>query len=163
MTAIKFYLGEVVGKPLRLHIAGDVRNEMDAMALGDAAEEWVAAGGGVVFGYTHRWREIPRGFWGHIAIMASCETIEDVKAARDAGYMAELTVLDATASKAALAAEGIKAVRCPAEKKPGMTCRECMKCWRAAEPVGAPVVMLTAHGSAVGIRKVTKTLEGIAA
>ncbi len=71
------------GRDLRLHISGDAQDGAAARALGMAAGKYRLRGGGIVWGYTHSWRKIPRLDWGpDIEIFASCETAKDVNKAR---------------------------------------------------------------------------------
>lgn len=71
-----------VFNPLRLHVAGDCVTAKAASILADATSKW----GNKVWTYTHAWRDVPRSAWGHISVLASCETLEDIKKAHARGY-----------------------------------------------------------------------------
>jgi hypothetical protein len=50
-----------------------------------------------VFTYTHNWRKIKRSSWGRmISILASCETIPQVKQAMRRGYATAIVLLNKT-------------------------------------------------------------------
>ena len=75
-------------------------------------------------GYTHRWRECSTEYaaW----TMASCETLQDVAAARMLGYR----VFYAAAEPEKYDLSHKRFATCPASKEAGKvtTCRECMAC-----------------------------------
>jgi len=73
-------------------VGGDVEGEAGARLLAEAADRWRARGGGEVWTYTHRWREVPVGGVGAIAVLASCEDAAQVLEARQLGYAAALVV-----------------------------------------------------------------------
>lgn len=140
------------GRDLRLHVGGDVHATLGAGILALAARSWLARGGGAVWTYTHRWREIPRRAWGLISVWASCETVADVRAAWTMGYRAAL-VHDREPHKSGRAFHldggtgdgvAIRVVPCPYETR-GVTCVKCRLCLDA--PIDRNVVIgFRAHG-----------------
>ena len=117
------------GRDLRLHVGGDCPDTASARVLAGAAARWRARGGGVVWTYTHRWREIPRSAWGEISVLASCETPEQVRDARGRGYAPALVVTEFP-DRRAFRLRGIvgRVVPCPAETGK-RTCVECRLCF----------------------------------
>jgi len=121
------------GRDLRLHVSGDCTSNTAAMYLAKAQEEWQARGGGIVWTYTHAWRTVDRWAWGRIQVLASCETAQDVKEARERGYVPALVVREFISNKAhTLPGFGeTKLIPCPAETK-NTTCVQCRLCFDTA-------------------------------
>lgn len=115
------------GRDLRLHVGGDVSSSLGASMLCGAAMTWRLRGGGSVWTYTHRWREVPRERWGGaVSVLASCESPGDIEAAKAAGYAPAVTLTDDIEVRA-FELGGHKVVPCPAETR-GTTCVECRLC-----------------------------------
>lgn len=117
------------GRDLRLHTGGDVPSTKGARLLAAAARNWLRRGGGAVWTFTKRWREIPRKAFGVISALASVETLEDAKLALDRGY-APAIVLNEHLSHRAEVLNGIRVIPCPAETR-GTTCIQCRLCLNA--------------------------------
>jgi hypothetical protein len=117
----------IVGVILRLHISGDVRTALHAMMLADAAEYWLAAGGGPVFTFTHSWRDIPPAAFGAINVMASVETVAEAKEALSLGYAPAIVIDRVPRGSRAFNLDGLKLVPCPAQSR-GSTCVACRLC-----------------------------------
>lgn len=126
------------GRDLRLHVGGEVSCRLGAIALGIEARRWRARGGGAVWTYTHRWREIPRASWGSegIAVFASAERPEELEEAAARGYPAAITLPVFTNGRdqaeirpRAFTPEGssFTVIPCPAETR-GRTCVQCRLC-----------------------------------
>jgi len=116
------------GRDLRLHIGGDVGSTFGALRLDVAARIWRSRGGGRVWTFTHRWRDIPRRAWGVISVLASVETALEAEHARVLGYVPALVVQRFETSKAfRVAGSSTRFIPCPAETK-GTTCVECRLC-----------------------------------
>lgn len=131
------------GRDLRLHVGGDVSDELGARQLALATEAWLARGGGAVWTYTHRWREIPAESWGRIAVWASCETKDDIRKAHAASYRASV-VVEAHKSPKMYDWHGLKVLPCAYETRK-KTCVECRLCLDA--PLDPKVVIgFAAHG-----------------
>lgn len=118
------------GRDMRLHVSGDVSCANGASMLGQAADLWGLRGGGQVWTYTHRWREVPRSAWGRwVNVLASIERVEDIEAAEAQGYVPAIT-LTYFPTERAFKVPGRpdrKVVPCPAETR-GRTCVECRLC-----------------------------------
>ena len=117
------------GRDLRLHVGGDVGTTFGAQLLGRAATRWRSRGGGAVWTYTHRWRDIPRSAWGpDVSVLASCETADEMNEARERGYPPAVTVPQHPSKKAyAMKGTDTKVIPCPFETK-GTVCSECRLC-----------------------------------
>jgi hypothetical protein len=118
------------GRDLRLHVSGDCTTNTAALLLSKAAERWKERGGGIVWAYTHAWREVERWAWGSIQVLASCETAQDVAEARERGYVPALVVREFLEPRAhRLDGFGdTKLIPCPAETR-NTTCVQCRLCF----------------------------------
>lgn len=153
--------GTVKGVPLRLHVVGDVGGALGALALGRAARGWLRVGGGPVWTYSHRWREVARFAWGPaVSVLASCETDADIAAARGAGYAVALV----RGFKSARPAGGVECPQQRLDSGPGSAgaaadCASCLACTRDTRlRNGGRYIVLSPHGS--GAKKITKRLAG---
>lgn len=117
--------GAAGGRDLRLHVGGEVSSERGAWMLAQAAKRWRLRGGGDVWTFTARWREIPRPAWGEISVLASCQTEADVVLAVELGYVPAITVED---FKGRLDVGGLRLLPCPWEANGKLTCAECRAC-----------------------------------
>lgn len=72
--------------PLRLHVVGDCRTVPAVKVLAGACREFSSKRGQPVWTYTHSWKIIPREAWGDISVLASCESVDQVKEAYQRGY-----------------------------------------------------------------------------
>lgn len=116
------------GRDLRLHVAGDVSCPTGALELAAAARRWKERGGGTVWCYTHRWRDIPIGHWEGVSVLASIERTEDLDVAHRHGYAAALTVVAFPSIRAfTIPGSGHRLIPCPAQTK-GVTCIQCRLC-----------------------------------
>lgn len=127
------------GRDLRLHVGGDFADATSAAVLAWAARRWRARGGGAVWAYTHRWREIgARLFHPHLAVLASVESGQDAAEAIRAGYVPAL-VVDTFHGKRAQRVPGLprgwKVIPCPAERG-ARTCVECRLCFDTEKLMG---------------------------
>ena len=118
--------GGAGGRDLRLHVSGETSCVDGAQALAGMAKRWLARGGGAVWTYTHRWREIPSETFGPIAALASVETNLELHQALERGY-APAMVVPEFPSPRAFRREGVKLIPCPAELGE-RTCTECRLC-----------------------------------
>ena len=136
------------GRPVRLHVSGDCLTGEAARIVSAAVERYQRRGGGDCWTYTHSWRYIDREDWGSISVLASCETIEDVIAARRRGYASALVVSEHPADgRAELDASGVTLLPCP-EQTRGVQCVKCGLCLRDQWlDENATVITLATHGS----------------
>lgn len=144
--------GKFGGRDLRLHVGGDVPSEEGARLLAAAAQRWKRRGGGEIWTFTHRWREIPSGAWGVIHVWASTETAAEAKEAMARGYRASITLpigLYQGDTRQSYNESGVTldVIPCPWETRK-VPCNQCRLCLRDALP-GNPVVGFQVHGNAV--------------
>lgn len=133
------------GRDLRLHVGGDVPDEAGARRLAKAAVIWRIYGGGRVWTYTHRWREIARDAWGEINVLASVETWQELEDAQAAGYVPSLVVTEFQ-SNSAWKEDDSTIIPCPAETS-GVSCVKCRLCLDApALAKRRAVIAFKAHG-----------------
>lgn len=143
--------GTVVGVPLRLHVVGDACGGIGALVVGRAAVGWVAVGGGLVWTYTHRAREIRRDAWGPaVSVLASCETDADVVEAKARGYVPALVRGFGVGRPAG-------GIECPQQTGKAQDCASCMACARGGRlRRGDRYIVLSPHGS--GAKRMNKRL-----
>lgn len=143
-----------VGRALRLHVSGDVPDAGSALRVAIAARLWRANGGGPVWTYTHRWREIPRRAWGDsISVLASCETDADELNARARGYAVARVIEQLPADGRATEA----GIPCPAQMRAGVQCATCRLCWSDPQRT----ILFGAHGvSSERVRRKLRVLGG---
>ena len=115
------------GRPLRLHVGGDVSCTEGAQLLGAAVRGWLNRGGGPAWTYSHRWREIRGRAWESIVAFASIEHPREGRAAILAGYRPALVVQEFPAGDRAFLAGGVTYVPCPYETR-GVSCTQCRLC-----------------------------------
>ncbi len=117
------------GRPLRLHVGGDVRDEEGAVALAHACDNYRRRRGGKVWTYTHRWREVPVTAWGSaISALASVETVAEAEEAVDLGYMPSFTMASFEQQRA-YKMGSVKVVPCPAQTR-NVKCVDCKLCFQ---------------------------------
>lgn len=142
------------GRDLRLHVGGDVSCAAGAALLGEAAMRWVARGGGRVWTFTHRWREIPSHAWGPcISVLASAEDEMQVDEAHARGYAASLVVPEYPRGHRVFGwpRSRMRAVPCPAESGASVTCSTCRLCMHDVELRRRRLaVAFAAHGTDAG-------------
>lgn len=88
-----------------------------------------------------------------LIVNASCETAEECSRAISRGIPAAMACSSIDAARAALKAENLKAVQCPAQTHDGITCENCKLCTRRARPV----VLFALHGN--GAKKAARAIE----
>lgn len=138
--------GMLGGRDLRLHVGGEVSCRQGARALGEAARRWLERGGGQIWTYSHRWREIPRAAWGPISVLASCETGEDLDVAAAAGYAPAITVPEFPArTRFTVPGSDRTVIACPAELG-STTCSSCRLCLDRAVLERGEAIGFAAHG-----------------
>lgn len=122
---------EAFSRPLRLHVVGDFHKATKALAhLVNAAHNYILKTKASVFTYTHCWRDIARGKFGKISILASCESEAQVAEAHASGYAPALIVPRFPAGPRAFPLEnGFTCIPCPWQTL-GVGCRACGLCSR---------------------------------
>ncbi|HEY1187152.1 MAG TPA: hypothetical protein VGE74_05810 [Gemmata sp.] len=137
-------------RDLRLHVAGDSATSEGTRVIAAACWRYTerarATGLAVkVWGYTHAWRRVPRECWGRVSILASCETVADVAAARERGYAAAL-VVDRFGGDAAYPIGTAKVIPCPQQTR-DRTCTACRLCFDDARLRGSELAIgFSLHG-----------------
>jgi hypothetical protein len=114
-------------RPLRLHIVGDCKDATAAKLVAKAADGYRAKCGQPVWTYTRAWEHVPRDAWGKVSVLASCETMGQVRRALRKGY-ATAVVVGKFARSTAYRKDGVKIVPCPQETGRVETCVECRLC-----------------------------------
>jgi hypothetical protein len=134
-------------RPLRLHVVGDCTSDETARILARAVEAYRRRGNQPAWTYTHAWRDISRRSFGSISVLASCESIEQVKVARAKGYAAAM-VLDRFRSQKAYVVDGVKVIPCPQQTGRTENCATCKLCWNDARLRDTGVTIgFAAHGA----------------
>jgi hypothetical protein len=117
--------------PLRLHVVGDCKTDATAQTVAAAADDHRAKHQQPVWTYTHAWRSVSRESWGGVSILASCETTEQVKQAKDKGFATAMVVPHHSSAKAYML-DGIKVIPCPEQTGKARNCEACQLCWNDA-------------------------------
>jgi hypothetical protein len=115
-------------KFIRLHGVGDCSTNETADIVSEAAENYLIRTGKIVWTYTHGWREVLRKFWRKVSVLASCESIADIKEARSLGYATAIVVPKHPSRKAYYMGDE-KIIPCPEQTTKGITCDKCRLCW----------------------------------
>lgn len=149
------------GRDLRLHVGGDCANATGAAMLARAAQRWRDRGGGSVWTYTHLWPIVYRHQWGPaIAVLASCERVDQFPKARAMGYAPAIVVPDFPSRRAfRLPGSSVRIIPCPAETG-SVTCIECRLCLDRDLLAMNAAIGFAAHGTqATGIRHRLRVLN----
>jgi hypothetical protein len=143
------------GRDLRLHVAGEFSGRKGARLVGQAAERWRARGGGQVWTYTHRWRQIqPSDFGPALTVLASVETHEEVEEAIEHGYVPLLAVRKFFTSRAyRVPTAGVKVIPCPAQTR-HVKCIGCRLCFGKLSKGSVIAVQLHGVGAGKAARRI---------
>jgi hypothetical protein len=135
------------GQGLRIHTSGDCPTAEAARIVSDAADRFMARGGGKAWSYTHAWRRMSRKAWGGVSVLASVETLADARRAMKRGWAVARVVPQFSGDKA-WTEDGIRWIPCPAQTRDNVTCDSCRLCWSddKLRAIGAGVAF-EAHGS----------------
>lgn len=108
------------------------------------------------YGYTHAWRrpDVTPTVMPGTVLNASCETAQDVKEARAAGWDTVVTVATFDDIAVMEAESGFPVSWCPAQRRDDVGCADCQLC---AQPNRAVTVAFVAHGA--GKRRVATAIE----
>ena len=116
-------------RPFRLHVSGDVVNTRGARLISLAMRDHAAKQHQPVWGYTHRWKQIPKTAWNGVSVLASCHSPEEVHQAKARGYAPCVVLPEAHPTRRPYEWEGLKIIPCPAQAEPRTvhcgTCRIC--------------------------------------
>lgn len=117
-------------RPLRLHIVGDCPTDSGATVVSLAADRYRLRGGHPVWTYTHGWREVARSSWGGVSVLASCESVEQLDAARALGYACSMvTESHGENVKPYKLDNGMRAIPCREQVGASDSCTECRLCF----------------------------------
>lgn len=142
---------------LRLHTLGDCASNAAAKVVAEAAEKHMDKAGKAAFTYTHAWRKVNRESWGKVSVLASCETPQEVMAAKRRGYATALVVPEFKDTKA-YKVGNIEVIPCPEMTGKAKSCEACRLCMRDDKLKAAGVtIAFAAHGGMAG--KVKDVLE----
>lgn len=129
----KAYNGKKIppDRDLRIHVAGDSRTVKGTRLLNKAVGNWRLRGGNDCWSYTHAWKHVPRKEWSNVSVLASVNSVAEVKAARKQGYAPALVVAEHFTEKAyTLPGSNVKWIPCPNQTK-GVGCSDCRLCFNA--------------------------------
>ena len=122
--------------PLRVHVVGDCSTNTAAKTVSAAMERYTERSGMPAWSYTHAWREVSPKSWGSANVLASCESIKDIKKAIKRGWKACSIVVEKFKSTRTYEEDGIKLIPCPAQTKGKdsqgnyrVTCVDCKLCF----------------------------------
>lgn len=177
-------ISKISGRPMRLHTVGDCRTDEAARIVAAAAERYMDRGGGPVWTYTHAWRLVDRASWGRVAVLASCETAEQIELARGRGYAPSIVVVAfeqrgrhriGAAEEPGMAKErwarqgpaarsgtvgGPDILPCPAQTTEGVSCTKCRLCMDdGALLERGYAIAFAVHGTGISVRQAIRSLE----
>jgi len=124
-------------RPLRLHVGGECRTNGSAKIVSRASARYRKRFDQPVWTYTHSWLKVARSSWGNVSVLASCETADQVREAKDRGYATALVVesfRNCTFPK--------EMIPCPEQTK-GIQCVNCRLCFKDRKDL---TVVFEAHG-----------------
>jgi len=119
------------GRDMRLHVSGESRTVTGSRIINKAIGRWKQRGGGNCWSYTHAWKNVSREEWSNVSMLASIDSIADVKAARKQGYAPAMVVAEFDSPKT-FKVKGCdtKWIPCPAQTKE-VGCTDCKLCFNA--------------------------------
>lgn len=119
------------GRDMRLHVSGESRTVTGSRIINKAIGRWKQRGGGNCWSYTHAWKNVSREEWSNVSMLASIDSIADVKAARKQGYAPAMVVSEFDSPKT-FKVNGCdtKWIPCPAQTKE-VGCTDCKLCFNA--------------------------------
>lgn len=116
---------------LRVHILGDCPTDATARIVSSAMLRYQARSGYLAYTYTHAWRVVSIKSWQGANVLASCENVTDVRAARKRGYAAAIVVQDFPSEKV-YKLDGEDIAPCPHATR-GIKCVDCGLCFDSAK------------------------------
>lgn len=135
------------GTILRLHVSGDSRTIKGSKLIDNAVDRWMRRGGRVAYSYTHAWKKVPRSNWKYTSVLASVDSIEDIKFAREQGYAPAIVVSEHKSEKAyTLPGSDVKFIPCPNQTR-DITCNKCSLCFNSQRLFDSNMgIAFAAHG-----------------
>jgi hypothetical protein len=138
-------------RDLRLHVVGDARTDKAAQILSAAADRYIARGASKgkavrVWTYTHA-RDTRRDSWGRISVLRSCETMQQVRAAHNAGFAAAIVIPEHTHDRAYKLDGEYTGIPCPEQTGKAANCQACGLCMQDSKlHARKNVIVFAAHG-----------------
>jgi len=137
-------------KDLRIHTTGDCRSNESAKIISSAAQTYTKIQDRKAWTFTHAWKAVSRKSWGKVSVLASCETLKQVKQAKAKGYATALVVKEFKSDKLYIEA-GQKVMPCPNQvakaKGEKVTCTRCRLCLNDERLKAAGItIALKIHG-----------------
>ena len=111
---------------LRVHVVGDCVDDSHAKALSKAMASHRKKKGKAAWTYTHNWRKIKSSSWKGESVLASCDSLSQVKEAGKLGYSSAV-IVDSFDSPKVYVKEGVKLLPCLYQTK-GIQCVDCRLC-----------------------------------
>ena len=118
-------------RPLRVHVVGDCSTDESARIVGSAMVRYSQKHNQPAYTYTHAWRDVSVNSWLGASVLASCETVDDIKMARTRGYASTIVVQSHPENGKAYFQGGELLVPCPAQTKESVTCDSCRLCFNS--------------------------------
>ena len=115
-------------RPLRVHVLGDCRDRVAAMAIGRAMVAHTAKHGEPAWTYTHSWPVIPARAWAGADVLASCDDPSEVPRAQRKGYATALLVEMFHVAQRHMVGK-VDLLPCPAQTR-GIQCVNCGLCMK---------------------------------
>lgn len=142
---------------LRLHVVGDCKTAWSAEIVSGAAQRYVARSGKRVWTYTHAWKDVPRSSWGATSVLASCQTLGEVKEAHAQGWAPALVVSKFEKDTVYPLGDGFKLLPCCQQTGKADSCVNCGACMIAEKLYAAKIVIgFHAHGN---VKAVSQALQ----
>lgn len=138
--------------PLRIHVVGDCTTDYAAQTVAAAGARHRAKSGQHVWTYTHASKTVARESWGNVSVLASCDTLADIPAARAKGYATAVVVPHHTTDKAYIV-DGIKLLPCPEQTGKAQNCSACKLCWNDDSLKAAQITIAFAAHSVSDAKK----------
>jgi len=113
-------------RDLRLHVVGDCRTNTAAAIVARAARHHGRKSQKTVWTYTHAWRKVRRESWMDVSVLASVESLPDIRETMEQGYAAAVIVSQFRQPTPYLQ-DDLLVIPCLYQTL-GMTCLECRLC-----------------------------------
>ena len=143
---------------LRVHVVGDCADDDSANIVSTAMAEHKAKHDCEAWTYTHAWRDVSSRSWNNQNVLASVESIADIKKARRREYAAAIVVAKFKSDKLYIE-DGEKLLPCPNQTR-GVQCVDCRLCMKTEHLRNNDIsIAFEAHGA--GEKKVRLALETV--
>lgn len=147
-------------RPLRLHVVGDCPTDVSARIVSKASEVYRNRFNQPVWTYTHAWRDVKRSSWGNVSVLASCETVNDLKLARRKKYALSMVVAEHPKDGKPYKQDGFFMIPCREQVGKAEDCTKCQLCWKEEILYRTKsVILFEAHSSTRKIKHQLKMLN----